>query len=40
MCKRVFEEAAKEARKGRVSGRLDKAEIVDLDGSNRLLKRF
>ena len=38
--KRVFEEAAKEARKWRASERLDRAEVVDSEGGRRLLKRF
>ncbi|KID81924.1 transposase [Metarhizium guizhouense ARSEF 977] len=38
--KRVFEEAAKKARKWRVSERLDRAEVVDSEGGRRLLKRF
>jgi hypothetical protein len=38
--KRLFEEAAKEARKWRTSRRLDRAEVVDSEGGNRLLIRF
>ena len=38
--KRVFEEAAKHARKWRASERLGRAEVVDSDGGGRLLKRF
>jgi hypothetical protein len=39
-CKRLFEEAAKEARKWRTSGRLGRAEVVDSEGGKRLLIRF
>jgi hypothetical protein len=38
--KRLFEEAAKEARKWRTSGRLGRAEVVDSEGGKRLLIRF
>jgi hypothetical protein len=38
--KRLFEEAAKEARKWRTIGRLGRAEVVDSEGSKRLLIRF
>ena len=38
--KRAFAEAAKEARKWRLTGRLAPAEIVDSDQGGRLLRRF
>jgi hypothetical protein len=38
--KRLFEEAAKEARKWRVLGKLGRAEVVDSEGGKRLLIRF
>jgi hypothetical protein len=38
--KRLFDEAAMEARKWRTSGRLGRAEVVDSEDGNRLLIRF
>jgi hypothetical protein len=38
--KGLFEEAAKEARKQRVLGKLGRAEVVDSEGGKRLLIRF
>jgi hypothetical protein len=38
--KRTFAEAAKVARKWRLTGRLAPAEVVDSVGGSRLLKRF
>lgn len=38
--KRWYFEAAKEARKWRLTGRLDPVEVVDKEGGRRLLKRF
>ena len=38
--KRCFEEAAKEARKWRISGKLGRAEVCDSEHGVRLLKRF
>jgi hypothetical protein len=38
--KRLFEEAAKEARKWRTLGRLGRAEVVDSEGGKRLLIRL
>ena len=38
--KRWFEEAAKEARRWRSIGKLNRAEVCDSDHGSRLLKRF
>lgn len=38
--KKVFSEAAKEARKRRIDGRLGPGEIIDIAGRSRLLRRF